>query len=328
MYILYLPEKTAMKLSVCLFAIYANFELLRERREMEGFEKKSANSSQKSINKNIWKHQRSRLQAGYIHFCVRGNCRKVIFLDNDDKIEFLKRCNKACELYETKIEAFVIMDNHVHLQLITSQLTNFATWLLRGYSFWYNRKYSLSDKLFRTPFMSYCKFSDEWRLKSILYIIENPIKAGICTHPNDYIWSSYHKIFNDKIHRENNTIYKRINESLKIDNSFIIEHFKNIDELDAGIEKFTKTRKDLENSVLKDRRTNTSFNSRVRVATHEVIEFINKSMDIRDFHTLNKNDQKELIIKVRLNTGASYSQLSMIFNESYEYIRRIFRQLP
>ena len=302
---------------------------------MVGFENKSTNSSQSSrssskrINRTIIQNkQRPRLQEGYIHFCVRGNCRKVVFLDNDDKIEFLKRCNKACELYATKIEAFVIMDNHVHLQLITSQVTNFATWLLRGYSFWYNRKYSLSDKLFRTPFMSYCKFSEEWRLKSILYILENPIKAAICTHPKEYIWSSYHLAFKNRRDMYNDPALKEIIKSIEVDNTFISTHFVSYSELDSAIEDFTNHRKEIENSSLNGASYCPEFNSRARIATHEVIEYINQSMDIRDFHTLNKNEQKELIIKVRQNTRASYSQLATIFSESYEYIRRIFRELP
>jgi len=56
-----------------------------------------------------------RIQAGNIHVYFRGNCRFNIFYDDKDRIEFLIRCNNVAQKHETKILAFVLMDNHVHL---------------------------------------------------------------------------------------------------------------------------------------------------------------------------------------------------------------------
>ena len=67
-----------------------------------------------------------------------------------------------------------------------------------GYAKWYNKKYGLSDKLFKTPFGSACKNTEFSLFYNTLYILNNPIKAGICSHPADYKWSSYHFHFSKK----------------------------------------------------------------------------------------------------------------------------------
>ncbi len=62
--------------------------------------------------------RKARIQSGNIHVYLRGNCRYNVFYDDKDRIEFLIRCNNVAHKYDTKILAFVLMDNHVHLQLV------------------------------------------------------------------------------------------------------------------------------------------------------------------------------------------------------------------
>lgn len=271
-----------------------------------------------------------RIQTGNIHVCIRGNCRKVVFLDDADRIEFLKRCNLSAKQFDTKIEAFVLMDNHIHLQVITNQLTPFVKKLLNGFSYWYNRKYSLSDKLFRTPFMSYCKYSEEWRLNSLLYILNNPVNAGICFFPSDYAWSSYHFVFHRKNHMAN---------YIQIDTSLIYKHFKNSKELDEAIKKITpaessnsKTKSiisESENSKVGKNHNknineiNRTFSSRSRMPTYEVVAQLAKILNGRNLYSLERKETEETIVMLRKFTGASYIQISQIFNESYEYVRRV-----
>lgn len=287
----------------------------------------SGKKSRKLLNRK----QTSRIQSGNIHFCVRGNCRKVVFLDDEDKVEFLQRCFKACEITGTRIEAFVIMDNHVHLQLETSEVTKFASWLLRGYSFWYNRKYSLSDKLFRTPFMSYSKLTEEWRINSILYILTNPVKAGICNYAGEYKWSSYNLLFPSTKTLVKNQSAK--NDSLEetvtnefqklIDTSFIYKHFKTRKQLDKSIEDYLCSQREI--IAQQSEKSSVSFNTRTRIPTCDVINHLKLILGDKSIHSLNLQEQKILIQKLRAQTGATYMQLSQIFNESFEYIRRIFR---
>lgn len=259
-----------------------------------------------------------RIQAGNIHVCIRGNCRRVVFLDEQDKIEFLRRCNTAAKQFNTIIEAFVIMDNHVHLQVITTQLTLFVSRVLNGYSYWYNRKYSLSDKLFRTPFMSYCKYSEEWIINSMLYIMNNPVRAFICSHPSEYIWSSYNFLF----HRQN-TIAKYI----QIDTSLIYRHFKNRSELDEAIKNCPSSSKNDKDRLAKMQYPEqVIFSSRSRISLQEILSHLSTILNGKNLYNLEKKELEKTVQQLRKLTGASYTQLSVVFSESSEFIRRACTQ--
>jgi REP element-mobilizing transposase RayT len=272
-----------------------------------------------SAAKSTVKRRKPRIQEGNIHLCVRGNNRRMVFLEEQDKTKFLALTQAAAEKYDTKIEAFVIMDNHVHLQLTTKQVTNFARWLLRGYSYWYNKKYSLSDKLFRTPFGSFCKPLDEWRLNSILYILANPVSAGICDAPQDYKWSSYQMLF---------TTNNYLKNFIKLDNKFIYKQFKTKHELSIAIHEFIETRKSERYTIDKEERRELEqrFQTRRRTPTHEIIKYLNTITYNKDIFKYNINELKQLIKKVRTETGATYVQLASIFNESQEFIRRTIQE--
>jgi len=269
---------------------------------MEGFEKKAPKTK--------------RIQAGNIHVCIRGNCRRVVFLDEQDKIEFLRKCNTAAKQFNTIIEAFVIMDNHVHLQVITTQLSLFVSRVLNGYSFWYNRKYSMSDKLFRTPFMSYCKYSEEWIINSMLYIMNNPVRAFICSHPSEYIWSSYNFLF----HRQN-TIAKYI----QIDTSLIYRYFKNRRELDEAIKNCLSSATNDKDRLAKMQHPDQAiFSSRSRISLQEILPHLSTILNGKNLYTLEREELEKIILQIRELTGASYTQLSIVFSESSEFIRRVY----
>lgn len=278
---------------------------------MEARETKSKRES------NSAPQRQGRIQSGNLHVCIRGNCRKVIFLDNEDKIEFLKRCKKVSEQFDTIIEAFVIMDNHIHLQIITSCVTEFVRRLLHGYSYWYNKKYSLSDKLFRTPFKSFCKYSDEWRLNSILYILSNPVNADICSRAEEYEWSSYNLMYHQKC---------SIRKYIDIDTSFIYSHFTTRKELDLAIAGFIKSHK-AESAIKKTSApAGAPFTSRSRMPTHEILTHLKKILDGRNMYALDKVELEQCIVKLKRATGATHYQIAQIFNENYEYVRGVLRR--
>jgi len=278
---------------------------------MEARENKSKRES------NSAPQRQGRIQSGNLHVCIRGNCRKVIFLDNEDKIEFLKRCKKVSEQFDTIIEAFVIMDNHIHLQIITSCVTEFVRRLLHGYSYWYNKKYSLSDKLFRTPFKSFCKYSDEWRMNSILYILSNPVNADICSRAEEYEWSSYNFLFHQKC---------SIRNYIDIDTSFIYSHLTTRKELDLAIAGFIKSHKAESATKTFSASAGEKFTSRSRMPTHEILTHLKKILDGRNMYALDKVELEKTIAKLSCTTGASLTQLAQIFNESREFVRSCLRR--
>jgi len=248
--------------------------------------------------------RKARTQSGNIHIYLRGNCRFNIFYDDKERIEFLIRCNCAAQKHETKILAFVLMDNHVHLQVVTERLTNFVRDFLKGYVQWYNKKNGLSDKLFKTPFSSACKYSDIWIENSILYILNNPLKSMICNHPSEYLWSSYH--FH---HYKKNPLEKYIN----IDTEFLNRIYPD--------------RKSLDNAIINYKSDFSKIRNRgdeiwTRATDGIVINCLNVLLKGRNIYQISPSEMTELIISLRKETGASYRQIASVTHESYEFVRR------
>ncbi len=173
----------------------------------------------------------NRIQEGNIHSYFRGNNRKIVFYSDEDKIELLKRCNKFAKQHQTTILEFVLMDNHVHLQVDTKNISGFMKSLQMSYTQWYNRRYDLSDKLFKTPFNSACKFSEDWIIDSMLYILKNPIKANICQNPGDHKWNSFGFHFKGD---------SPLREFIEVDTSLMDKHFKTKSNLEKAIMEYTR----------------------------------------------------------------------------------------
>ena len=52
---------------------------------------------------------------GLYHVTSRGNAREDIYVDDDDRIAFLKLLHKACNRYDWYCHTYCLMSNHYHL---------------------------------------------------------------------------------------------------------------------------------------------------------------------------------------------------------------------
>ena len=84
------------------------------------------------------------------------------------------------------------MENHVHLLLRDSQ-TKISVFMKKtgvSYAQYYNRKYEHTGHLFQDRYKSELIADDTYLLSVFRYILNNPVKAGICP-AEEYPWSSY-----------------------------------------------------------------------------------------------------------------------------------------
>ncbi|MCR5088075.1 MAG: transposase [Oscillospiraceae bacterium] len=149
-------------------------------------------------------------RSGIYHIMLRGINQQMIFEDGEDEdkyLELLKIYKKRCgfELY-----GYCLMGNHVHLLL--KEAAKNAVITVNGrdvdagpgesletvfkrigvaYVTYYNRKYKRSGHLFQDRFRSEPVESDAYLLMALRYIHRNPVKAGICILPEEYLKSSY-----------------------------------------------------------------------------------------------------------------------------------------
>jgi putative transposase len=60
-------------------------------------------------------------EGAYYHVMARGNRRKAIFRDDDDRRFFLACLSECCDKTGWKVHAWVLMGNHYHLFITTVQ---------------------------------------------------------------------------------------------------------------------------------------------------------------------------------------------------------------
>ena len=136
---------------------------------------------------------RIEFEGAYYHILSRGNERRNIFSDNDDRVSFLETLGKMSDRFEVEVYAYVLMDNHYHLLLKTNKpnISKSMQWFGTTYTRQYNIKHKRNGHLFQGRFKNFLIENDEYLMLLSCYIHRNPLRAGIVRRLVDYPWSSY-----------------------------------------------------------------------------------------------------------------------------------------
>lgn len=139
------------------------------------------------------RQQRIKSKSGYYHIMLRGNERKNIFLDNEDKLRFIETMKQKKFGNRFYLHAFCLMDNHIHLMISegTEDIAKVIKRIAVSYVFYFNKKYKRVGHLFQDRFRSEIMDEDGYILSLARYIHQNPVKANMAKSPEDYKWSSY-----------------------------------------------------------------------------------------------------------------------------------------
>lgn len=115
------------------------------------------------------------------HVMVRGIEGCPIFLDDQDRQDFVSRISELVEMTGTKVLAWTLMDNHLHLLIFSGSqgISKFMRRLLTGHAVRYNLKYHRSGHLFQNRYKSIVCEEDPYLLELVRYIHLNPLRAGI-----------------------------------------------------------------------------------------------------------------------------------------------------
>jgi REP element-mobilizing transposase RayT len=132
-------------------------------------------------------------EGAYYHILSRGNERKDIFLDDDDRHVFLDTIGDMSERFEVNIFAYVLMPNHYHLLIRTNRanLSKAMHWFGVTYTRRFNNRHSRSGHLFEGRYKSIIVQNDAYVMQLSCYIHRNPVRAGIAKRLAEYRWSSY-----------------------------------------------------------------------------------------------------------------------------------------
>ncbi len=136
----------------------------------------------------------------FYHIIVRGNRKQDIFLDDQDRSEYLARIQRYRKERGFILYAYVLMTNHVHLLIETplSPISRIMQLISLTYTQYFNRKYDKVGHLFQGRYKSFLCDRDEYLLSLVRYIHLNPVRAGIVKEPGEYDWSSHNDYLKGK----------------------------------------------------------------------------------------------------------------------------------
>jgi putative transposase len=129
------------------------------------------------------------------HILTRGNNRQDVFKDGRDYKKYIEILQRYKERYKFKLYHYVLMRNHVHLVLETTEMGGSLAEIMKGinlsYAQYYKRRYKHIGHFWQDRYKSIIISKDDYLLACGSYVELNPVRAGIVEDPKDYRWSSY-----------------------------------------------------------------------------------------------------------------------------------------
>ncbi len=124
---------------------------------------------------------------------ARGNERRAIFRDDNDRLSFLELVATVVSERSCQLLAYCLMDNHYHLLLRTehADLAAGIHYLNCVYAQRFNRRHRRVGHLFQGRYKAILVQQDAHLLGLVRYIVSNPVRARICRHPDQWRWSSH-----------------------------------------------------------------------------------------------------------------------------------------
>ena len=129
----------------------------------------------------------------WYHVMNRGASGQRIFLDENDRKDFLNLLGETSEMFNIQIHAYCLLDNHYHLVIHIPQgnISRSMRHLNGIYTQRFNRKHRRDGSIFRGRFKAILIDADSYLLEVVRYIHLNPVRANIVKTPEQYVWSSH-----------------------------------------------------------------------------------------------------------------------------------------
>lgn len=271
-----------------------------------------------------------RVQKGFFHVWFRGGNRYNVFYEESDYIGFLQRCKNSAHKNKTAITAFVLMNNHVHLQVYTHTLNRFMKSLLISFTQWYNNRKDMDGQLFKSPFSSSPIYSRSSLERNFLYIITNPVRSGICLTAEEYRWSSFHfakkgyynpmKSFIDVEQTVMKYLYKSKSSLAKSAHNFVFYA--------DSTPTFNSTSTPSSTVVNPGPVNNLGCNCAHKIKLckpndSEVATYLKTLLGGRSLRELSEKELIKIVKILKQNQNATYRQISSLTHESYSRVKKL-----
>jgi len=112
------------------------------------------------------------------HVSCRGNERREIFRNAEDRKDFFNLLARSIDIFEVRLLAYALMSNHFHLLVCTpkSNLSEFMRHFNISYTGSFNRKYKRSGHLYQGRYKAFLIDENNYLLEVSRYIHLNPLR--------------------------------------------------------------------------------------------------------------------------------------------------------
>jgi REP element-mobilizing transposase RayT len=134
---------------------------------------------------------RKRVLDGTFHVTSRGGARAAVYRDGHDYRLFLALLRNAVDRWAWDVYVLCLMPNHFHLVVETTgpRLSAGLQRVNGIYAQSFNARYERSGHLFGDRFHTRLIRDEAHLLAVCRYVLENPVRAGLCASPTDWRWS-------------------------------------------------------------------------------------------------------------------------------------------
>ncbi|MBN2620660.1 transposase [candidate division WOR-3 bacterium] len=177
----------------------------------------------------------------FYHVMCRGNERKRIFLDDDDRSKFILYLKESIQMYHVHLHAYVLMHNHFHLVVETlhANLNEFMRRFNICYTGWFHYHHKTCGHLYQGRYKAILVDADNYLVELSRYVHLNPVRTmqevtldEQWQYLTKYTWSSLAGYF-DKRRRLDYINYSMIDAMIGGSNSY--KHYL-YDGLKNGVE--------------------------------------------------------------------------------------------
>jgi putative transposase len=127
------------------------------------------------------------------HITSRGNSRKPIYKEDEDRRIFLEVLHRANTRYNWLCHAYCLMNNHYHLIIETpdGNLSQGMRQLNGVYTQLFNKRHNRVGHIFQGRYKAILIQKESHLLEVSRYVVLNPVRAKAVKDPEEWKWSSY-----------------------------------------------------------------------------------------------------------------------------------------
>lgn len=134
--------------------------------------------------------------AALYHVTTKGDRRKDIYLDNEDRLGWLDIVGAVCYRFNWSVHAYCQMSDYYHLVVETTDgnLSKGMRQLNGVYTQRFNRRHGATGHLFQGRYKAVLVQKEKYLLELVRYVVLNPVRTGLVENPGEWHWSSFRSV--------------------------------------------------------------------------------------------------------------------------------------